>query len=592
MSAPDICRNSVLEYDLYRIDPENGGKRRLTRCQRYISAAWMPDGSILAVRNELGRHSLQHLDRNGRLLRELWRGDATTVLGAPDIDDDGGRAVMPVWRAGEGWNLELFNLSRLTWQTITGSSAIERDPRFVDHDRAVMFAADFDGIYNIYRLDLQDGTTRQLTNVVGGAFSPSRADASSPLFYVSYSGRGYDISRIDEPSLLSDTNRSNQVGASGIAMSEAPPVVTEDLGEYSPWQSLMPTSWLPHLLIGNRQSEYGLYLFGNDVLNRHNFNLQVAMDTFNNWPVINLNYYYDRYLPLVLLGASITSQSELDSQGTTARIRRINRFDVSASIPRLSLDEQVVASAGISWQLDRDGWLATGIAPVSEYRDGVAGLALSFDSTDRYPLSISNSDGRRIMAVAEAHALPAGEYSGQVVSMDWREMIGTWGEQVLAVRGVAGFGFGHSRPFRLGGAFQNNSLPGVLPSMIGPSVDMPFNRRAYNLRGYADGLPQLTGDRMALASLEYRLPLSRIERGFMAPPVGIDQIHTTLFAESGAVSRTDSVPSRFYSSIGAEFHFDLVFGYQFMLPLTVGVARGLDPAIGGDHIYISSRMAF
>lgn len=88
---------------------------------------------------------------------------------------------------------------------------------------------------------------------------------------------------------------------------------------------------------------------------------------------------------------------------------------------------------------------------------------------------------------------------------------------------------------------------------------------------------------MRLGSVEYRLPVTRIERGFMAPPLGIDQIHTTLFYEAGAAWDTGSDPQEYYRSAGIEVNVDSVLFYYLPIQLSFGYAKGFDK--GGDKEY-------
>ena len=85
---------------------------------------------------------------------------------------------------------------------------------------------------------------------------------------------------------------------------------------------------------------------------------------------------------------------------------------------------------------------------------------------------------------------------------------------------------------------------------------------------------------MLLSSIEYRFPITRIERGFMAPPVGIDQLHTTLFYEAGNAWYTGSNPGEYYRSTGIEFNVDTVLFYYLPINLAIGYAKGLD--LGGE----------
>src|SRR5207302_4373438 len=107
LAQPERCRNARLIYDLYRVDPRDGGTRRLTHCARYRHAAWHPDGTqIAAVHYGLGRTRLDLLDAKGKRLESLWEATGDEVVGDLDWSPDASTLVAAVWRRESGWNLE------------------------------------------------------------------------------------------------------------------------------------------------------------------------------------------------------------------------------------------------------------------------------------------------------------------------------------------------------------------------------------------------------------------------------------------------------------------------------------------------------
>src|SRR5205807_5131835 len=93
--------------------------------------------------------------------------------------------------------------------------------------------------------------------------------------------------------------------------------------------------------------------------------------------------------------------------------------------------------------------------------------------------------------------------------------LGGFGHSVLAVRVAAG---GSSGPlgtlFRVGGV-----APQGVSVYFAPSLSAT---RAYPIRGYRAG--ELAGERAAVGSVEYRVPLALVGRALGHLPVGVDKL--------------------------------------------------------------------
>jgi outer membrane protein assembly factor BamA len=153
---------------------------------------------------------------------------------------------------------------------------------------------------------------------------------------------------------------------------------------------------------------------------------------------------------------------------------------------------------------------------------------------------------------------------------------------------VEGYGTDDPRPFQLGGSA--GAAP-ALPLLGEALAGSPFNRRVYPLRGYPEGLAALAGRRMRLASLEWRFPIARTERGIMTPPLALHQWSGTLFADSGGAWQEGGAPSAYRSGAGLELNFDSALFYSLRFNLRLGYAHGFD-AGGEDQVYLRIGVPF
>lgn len=587
LAQPDLHRNANLYYDLYRVDPRRGSMRRLTRGGRYRHAAWLPDGTrILAVRLEKGRHSLEVLDAEGVRQETLWTSAPGEAIGDLSFLPDGSAVVAAVWRPASGWDLEQFSLDSKQWKRLTRDATIEAQPQVSADGRSVLYTSDHGGIYNLRRLDLKSGTVTTLSNVEGGAFYPQQANPGGPIYYTGYTAQGFDIFRLDPKSL--PTPKGSQ-GASGVAAAPAAiPVGLKDQG-YRPWSGLAPRWWFPHLVVDSGRAELGAMSSGWDALQRHRYVVDTAYDVKNEWFVGALDYVYDRWYPVFKLHAARSSALELDTHDEPLLLRRSDTYQTEVVFPWLSLRSRWSINA--TALLEKESARPADDQPISsnDLQDSLVGFALIHDSTRRYPLSVSRANGRQVHLVWEtSDTIGGSDYSGEVYTVDWREFLALPGQHVLAARIAGGWGSKDPRPFRLGGSRSAAASPGVLDDV---GLNSPFNQRRYALRGYRSGQAQLTGRRMVLSSLEWRFPIHRLERGWMAPPLGLHQVYGTVFAETASVWDEGRRPGPYRTGAGVEANADVVLFYNLGLNLRVGYAHGFEE-FGKDQVYISLGAAF
>ena len=156
-----------------------------------------------------------------------------------------------------------------------------------------------------------------------------------------------------------------------------------------------------------------------------------------------------------------------------------------------------------------------------------------------------------------------GTYSGNVYRADWRGYLPV-GKSVLALRWNEIYGQADAEPIELGGSETNEAL--ALPLL---------NQREFPLRGYTSGEAALTGQRARVGTIEWRMPLSDVDRHFMVPPVGLNRVSMSLFFDIGAAWNSGASPD-YHRGVGIELLSELRFGYLFGLQVRAGVAWGLD----------------
>lgn len=590
----DLVDNTNAFSDLYHIDPASGKKTALTRGQRYLHAAWSPDGQeIIAVHNQRGQHALHRLDARGNKLDSLWQGVDDTVISAMDWSADGNSLVMSVWRPGSLWNLERFDIRSRQWTRLTHDTAIETSPRFASDGQTIVFSADYDGVFNIYQLEAGSHQPQKLTNVMGEANSPvlHHTPTGERLIYVGLGSNGYDLFQITDPAAVSLDAASDITPLPAATRAQQYTALQGTRSEpYNALRRITPTSWFPYLQFDEVRSEIGITTFGADPLRRHQYNVLLGYDTDHQWLVGRLNYLYDRWNPSLKFSFDRQVLAYLDSADMVERYRNSDIVSAEAIWPLFRYRQQWLLHGGMVSETEADKKIVSGLAPAPTFYDRLLGLAVSFNSSRHYPRSISPSYGRQLRLVAEDNEILDSDYSGQVYSLDWREFIDLPGQHVFAARAVLGWGTEQPRAFRLGGTLETSVAP-VPQATAGAPTRSLFGHRRYPLHGYAEGRADLRGRRMALVETEWRFPIALVERGLMAPPIGLHQLHGKLLYNWGESWSQDSRVPSLRRGAGIELTAELVLGYWLPLDLRMGFARGFDTG-GEDQAYLEAYVPF
>jgi hypothetical protein len=80
---------------------------------------------------------------------------------------------------------------------LVNSKADERDPSVSPDGRFLYFSSDINGVFNIYRMDMESRIVEKVTNVPGGAFSPSIDASGTRLLYTGFHAANYSLYQLD-----------------------------------------------------------------------------------------------------------------------------------------------------------------------------------------------------------------------------------------------------------------------------------------------------------------------------------------------------------------------------------------------------------
>lgn len=184
---------NAMQSDLHVYDLETKKETRLTKKLRAAQASYSPDGnSIVFVINSDGTQRIAVMDADGSNVRTVFERRKGTQFYGPQFSPGGDRILFGIFEEGTR-HIAVIDSDGGNFLYLVKSQNDERDARWLPDGRGIVFASDRTGIFNVYTMQLADRRYRQLTNVVGGAFTPDISSVDGSLVYSGYRGDGYHV---------------------------------------------------------------------------------------------------------------------------------------------------------------------------------------------------------------------------------------------------------------------------------------------------------------------------------------------------------------------------------------------------------------
>jgi hypothetical protein len=110
------------------------------------------------------------------------------------------------------------------------------------------------------------------------------------------------------------------------------------------------------------------------------------------------------------------------------------------------------------------------------------------------------------------------------------------------------------------------------------------------LRGFAP--EDLVGSRAAVANLDLRFPIARVERGVGAWPLFVRALHGAAFVDAGEAWSSTFRAADLRTATGAEVSLDVVVLHYLPLTLVSGAAWTRDPVAGRSGPAFFARIGY
>jgi hypothetical protein len=558
-------RSVALYSDLYAVRTNGGDVRRLTREARAADPDLSPDRRrIVCTEQAAGHRALAILDFDPRGVAE-----PTRILDDPESDYTGprwspdGRQIVAARRRNGAYELVLIDPGAKTVRTILArGDARLVTPSWTPDGTTILFGADVGGApFNIYAVDAAGAAVRQITDTTGGAQFPELSP-SGTLTYVGYTPDGSDLFSIEtDPThwTLVDFRSSAEVEPNLQHLDDAENAENGDR-RYAPWRTLRPTFWEPVIRSDAGQPVVGAGTAMTDALGRHAYAVDAGWASGRGRPDWHLAYAYDRWR--ATLFANFSDETD-PIRGGEFRSRELF---AGALLPVRHVRWAETFLAGVDAETDT----VTCAAACGDHHRDLRSVRLGWlhDSRRVFGYSISPEEGFAAETAVELNPSALGSDAGAGAAiLDARAFRRVFGRHtVIAARVAAASAWGSSETRRV------FSAAGSGPSQ--PLFD--FGRSTIGLlRGFA--IDDVTGSLAAVANVDLRVPLVRVERGPASWPVFVRSIHAAAFFDAGDAWDNAFRAADVRTAGGGELSFDVVLLHYFPFTLVSGAAWIHDP---------------
>jgi len=308
-------RHGSIYFDIFRYDLETRKETQVTRWQRAYNPAVAPDGaSMVFITGSDGTSNIArvNLDRSAPAgpptpITRFNNGEQVfSVVFGPD-----GHWLAFDYLSGHGRDLALIDYQTGVVQLLDGEKHDTRDPCFSPDGQWLYYASDETGIFNIYRRSLDDHRIEMLTNVTGGAFTPSVNDRGELLF-VAFQNNRFVINRLG----------SCHPVAPQLAIYSDYPETSTRIMPLAQLPACTPASYhdqfakmfiLPRMMLDYGTVKPGFYFFSSEIIERFNILGGASLNAIRDRDLFVLLEYH-QWSPTIYIELYNISRNILDQQ--------------------------------------------------------------------------------------------------------------------------------------------------------------------------------------------------------------------------------------------------------------------------------------
>ena len=553
----DIQGRDRLRNELYAYGIADRRLRRVASGGRYRHISLHPRGDMLAAISErAGRSLLVTLP-----VSDIGKPEAETILATAAPGErfsavrytPRGDGLVYVRSDAEGADLIQYDAATQTRRRLLRWPCAILSPTFQPTTGDLVFSADRNGVFNLYRLNpLSDHAPIALTHCLGGLFDPDFSPDGRLLTAVAYDADGYYLTVLDAggaapaplPVISPDWRSLPQNAALKARQAQTPPPSPAAERVYNSFNQVRFDAWSPWLTASHEGVMGGLLAGFSDPVHYQRLRLAAGAESAYSAPVAAVSYVYSGIYPQFTFQADTMPVvypglvQEVDGRYYDYGEQR-HRLTLAVSLPWKRIDQRAALRFGyqleersaISETTDDFADVPLRTRNLGEDRSSALWGRLDFFNAAAFGRSHSLEDGRYLDLVAErADNALGSEIDRTRLRCDWREYLPLpwgWDNHVIKLETVYGHSWGDETAQ---GAFGLGGLGFGLLASLG--VD-----RGIRLRGYDSNYR--VGQAAVKLGIAYRCPLWQPFRNLNATfPLYLQQLFLELFYEGGRIQES------------------------------------------------------
>ena len=183
-------------HDIYSFDLVTEREERITNGIRANNPSVSHDGkNIVFIYQKDGTTNLGIVDIDGKNFKRITLFENGEQVFNPVFSNDD-KSILFDLAVNTDRDIVKINSDGSGFEKIISTNSDERNP-FVTKDGCIIYSSDATGIFNIYSFNPATKETKQLTNVVGGAFMPV-FDNNGNLSYTGYTSDGFKVFYVEK----------------------------------------------------------------------------------------------------------------------------------------------------------------------------------------------------------------------------------------------------------------------------------------------------------------------------------------------------------------------------------------------------------
>jgi Tol biopolymer transport system component len=290
----------MYRYVINRKDSREGTEKRITHNLRGIYPHLSPDKSKLVfVKNYSGLNNLFVMNRDDNSIEQLTFFTDGTRMYKPQWSPDGNTIIFTIHRKSSV-DIAMINRDGSDLKNVVSSDGQDRDPVWTSDGKSIVFSSDISGIPNLYRMEIENGSFYQVTNVIGAAFQPAISPGDTTLAFSYYGPDGYEIRLMpfNEERPVADSNRFRKKTEQVHNTPQQPYPVSES----KPYmmQSL-DFSYMPVVRNDRGNMKFGSYMMKSEVINQGDFLFSGAISPANSDTDLFAMFLYRKFVPTVFI---------------------------------------------------------------------------------------------------------------------------------------------------------------------------------------------------------------------------------------------------------------------------------------------------